>query len=189
MKSHLTFSLLFVLMLMLATRHATAQHDTHRLLFVGNSLTYTNNLPKLVRQEAADRGIVVHTRALAKPNYAIVDHWAEGDVQDEIRTGQYDVVIIQQGPSSQSDGLHMLIHGGRDYADLAAAHGAHLAYFIVWPARQYYFTYDGVIANYTAGAEANNAILLPVGRVWKDHFDATQDYSYSVSVSMPLQSN
>ena len=150
----------------------------YRILFVGNSLTYSNDLPAMVEQTAGRRGIQVSSTMLAKPNYAIVDHWAEGQVQDLIRTGDYDYVIIQQGPSSQPDGYHMLVNGGQPYSQLTAAHGAKLAYFMVWPSLLYYHTFDGVIANYTAGAEANDALLLPVGQVWKDHFDATRDFSY-----------
>ena len=88
--------------------------STYNLLFVGNSLTYTNNLPSLVKQKAAEKGIRVTTKTLANPNYAIVDHWADGDVQNLIKSQLYDFVIIQQGPSSQQDGYNMLINGGRD---------------------------------------------------------------------------
>ena len=156
----------------------TENPQTYNLLFVGNSLTYTNNLPALVKQVALARGINVTTKMLAKPNYAIVDHWADGRVQELIKTKNYDYVIIQQGPSSQPDGYNMLVNGGRFYRDLTQEHGAKLAYFMVWPARQYYHTFDGVIANYTAGAQANDAILLPVGQIWKNHFDQTGDFSY-----------
>ena len=150
----------------------------YSLLFVGNSLTYSNNLPKLVEKNARARGIIVKTKMLAYANYAIVDHWADGEVQELVKTKEYDFVIIQQGPSSQQNGYDMLVNSGRLYSDLCKANDAKLAYFMVWPSRAYYHTFDGVIANYTAGAKANDAILSPVGRVWKDHFDNTGDFSY-----------
>ncbi|MCB1582293.1 MAG: hypothetical protein R3E90_03880 [Marinicella sp.] len=160
------------------TGNKATKGETYQLLFVGNSLTYSNNLPKLVKKNARDKGIHVETKMLAKPNYAIVDHWAEGHVQNLIKSKQYDYVIIQQGPSSQADGYNMLINGGKLYSDLCIANDAKLVYFMVWPSRRFYHTFDGVIANYTAGAEANDAILSPVGKVWKAHFDATNDFSY-----------
>ncbi len=150
----------------------------YRILFVGNSLTYTNNLPALVKNKASAEGITIETKMLAKPNYAIVDHWADGNVQNLIKSKQYDYVIIQQGPSSQANGYHMLVNGGQQYKELCEAYGAELVYFMVWPAKRHYFTFDGVIANYTAAAEANHALLAPVGKVWKAHFDTTHDYSY-----------
>lgn len=152
-------------------------HD-YNILMVGNSLTYTNNLPLLVQQDAERIGISLNVDMLAKPNYAIVDHWAEENVQSLIRSRNYDYVIIQQGPSSQSDGLHMLVHDAKLYADLCQMHDSQLVYFMVWPAMSNYHTFNGVIANYTAGSQANNALLCPVGKEWKKYIDSTQDYSY-----------
>ncbi|MBG6130570.1 hypothetical protein IWQ47_002046 [Aquimarina sp. EL_43] len=153
-------------------------HEEYDLLFVGNSLTYSNNLPRLVTQEAKRKGIMITTTMLAKPNYAIVDHWTDKEVQRLIKTKKYDFVIVQQGPSSQTDGREMLLNSGKEYSNLCIANGAKLAYFMVWPSRIYYHTFDGVIKNYTDAAIKNKAILCPVGKVWKQHFDETNDFSY-----------
>ncbi len=150
----------------------------YHVLFVGNSLTGSNDLPKLVRQHAATLGITVNTQKVVKNGYAIVDHWADGRVQNLVRNNSFDFVVIQQGPSSQIDGYEMLVNGGADYARLCAENNAQLAYFMVWPSIPRYFSFPGVISNYTAGAHANNAILIPVGYHWKQHIDNTGDYSY-----------
>lgn len=171
-------SMLFILSAITNFVHADQHDKFYTLLFVGNSLTYSNDLPKLVKQYANSKGIKVKTVDISKPNYAIVDHWAKGQVQGLIKSKKYDFVILQQGPSSQADGLEMLVNGGAPYAKLTEANGAQLAYFMVWPSRRYYHTFPGVINNYTQGAEANNAILLPVGSFWKKYIAATGDYSY-----------
>jgi lysophospholipase L1-like esterase len=49
---------------------------------------------------------------------------------------------------------------------------------MVWPSRQYYNTFDAVIKNHEDAAAMSNALLAPVGLVWKTHFDSTQDFSY-----------
>jgi len=49
---------------------------------------------------------------------------------------------------------------------------------MVWPSRTYYHTYNGVIKNHKDAATINEAILLPVGEVWKDYFDRTNDFQY-----------
>ena len=150
----------------------------YALLFVGNSLTYYNDLPELVKNVAKKKGVNIETKMLARGNYAIVDHWSDGEVQDLIKSKVYDFVIIQQGPSSLRSGYNMLVNDGKNYADLCRANGVELAYFMVWPSRVYYHTFDRVIANYTSAASANGAILCPVGRRWKAHFEATSDFSY-----------
>lgn len=151
---------------------------TYQVLFIGNSLTYTNDLPDLVRREAASEGIKVKTKMLAFPNYAIEDHWNDGEVQKLLKTGRYDFLIVQQGPSSQQEGRKMLLESGALLKKLCEQSETELVYFMVWPSRQYYYTFDGVIKNHEDAAELNKAVLCPVGKVWKDHFDETSDFSY-----------
>lgn len=149
-----------------------------RILFVGNSLTYFNDLPKLVDREAARKGHGAWTTMLAYPNYAILDHWADGKVQNLIEDGDYDFVVIQQGPSSQAFGREVLFEYGKKLSDLCRAYDAQLAFFMVWPSREYYYTFDGVITNHREAAIATGSMLCPVGEVWKKHFDETSDFSY-----------
>lgn len=151
---------------------------TINILFVGNSLTYTNNLPLLVKKQAKLKGINIKTKMLAYPNYAIVDHWREGDVQKEILSKTYDFVIIQQGPSSQNDGRQMLFEDGKKYSVLCKNNNAKLVYFMVWPPKSHPERFDGVMNNYRDAAKINNAILCPVGEVWKNHFDTTNNFDY-----------
>lgn len=148
------------------------------ILFVGNSLTYTNNLPLLVKKEAASKGIILKVNQLALPNYAISDHLGDGKVQDLILSGAYDFVILQQGPSSQPFGRDILMTSGAEYKKLCDQAGSKLAFFMVWPSLKYYHTFDGVISNYKKAANECGAILCPVGAYWKQNIENSNDYSY-----------
>ena len=148
------------------------------ILFIGNSLTYTNNLPAFVKNEARLKGINIGIKMIAFPNYAILDHWNDGNVQAQLASGKYYFVIIQQGPSSQAFGRQVLIEYAEKYSDLCKKHDAQLGYFMVWPALANYQTFEGAIKNHQDAALINNAILCPVGKVWKEHFDATDNFDY-----------
>ena len=148
------------------------------ILFIGNSLTYTNNLPKLVKKEAKKNGVKVNTNMVAFPNYAIMDHWIDGKIQNLITSKKYDYVIIQQGPSSQPEGRKILIEYGTKLYELCKKNNTKLSYFMVWPSLKYYHTFDGVIKTYTDAATINNAILIPVGKIWKDYFDKSNNFQY-----------
>ncbi|HOY14106.1 MAG TPA: hypothetical protein PLY70_13245 [Saprospiraceae bacterium] len=74
------------------------------ILFVGNSLTYSNSLPDLVAKIGEQQGKKIKTLMLAYPNYALEDHWNEGKLQETIAKGSIDYLVMQQGPSSQEDG-------------------------------------------------------------------------------------
>jgi hypothetical protein len=148
-----------------------------RILFVGNSLTYANNLPKLVREVGMRNDIRIQTEMLAYANYALEDHWNDGELQILIAKGNYDYVVVQQGPSSQADGKAMLLDYGARIKTLCDKQDTKLAFYMVWPARVNYHTFAGVITNYSLAASHTNSILCPVGQVWKNHFDSTQDFS------------
>ena len=150
----------------------------YRILFIGNSLTSTNNLPRIVKERYAELGIIISTRTIAPPGYGLEDHWNVGTIQLLINSNYYDYVIIQQGPSSQEYGRESLIEYGGRIAELCNNNDTKLAFLMVWPSITYYHTFDGVITNYSDAATLSNAILIPVGRNWKYYIDQTGDYSY-----------
>ena len=148
------------------------------ILFIGNSLTYTNKLPHLVQKKLKLNGIKAAVQSESLPDYALSDHWKDGNIQREILTGTYDYVIIQQGPSSQEEGKNILMEYGKKIAGLCESKGSHLGFFMVWPSMAHYHTFEGVISNYRVAAKINKAILFPVGEVWKTHFEKTQNFDY-----------
>jgi len=160
MKKHFLFLFLIAL---------SFQIHAQKLLFVGNSLTYTNDLPSILEQIATVYGKNIETEMLCYPNYAIVDHLAEGKIQQMIAANNYDYVIVQQGPSSQEEGRKMLIDAGKQLSVFTKKHNSILAYYMVWPSKRYYFTFDKVIANHIEAAQKNNALLFPVGTYWRQY--------------------
>jgi hypothetical protein len=148
------------------------------ILFVGNSLTYANDLPQTVAHIAKLKGLNIKVETLALPNYALIDHLSDGKLQTMIATKKYNYVIVQQGPSSQPEGREMLLEAAPKIKELCTANGAQLAFYMVWPAHDNYYNFDGVIRNYTEAATMTNSILCPVGTVWKEYIDRTNDLSY-----------
>jgi hypothetical protein len=148
------------------------------VLFVGNSLTYSNELPALVAKTGKEKGVNIKTTTLAYPNYALEDHWNEGKIQQLIATNKFDYVVVQQGPSSQAGGRAMLFDYGAKIKALCDTNNSKLVFFMVWPAFSNFHTFDGVIKNYTDAAAATNSILCPVGKTWKEYFLRTGDYSF-----------
>ena len=108
----------------------------YKILFVGNSLTYSNNLPVLVEQEASKDQIILSTEILAKPNYALIDHWDEGALQKKIKSKSFDFVVVQQGPSSQQEGRELLFEAVKKLSAICEKNKSQLAVFMVWPSQQ-----------------------------------------------------
>ncbi|WP_330489506.1 SGNH/GDSL hydrolase family protein [Tenacibaculum sp. FZY0031] len=143
--------------------------QAQQILFVGNSLTYTNNMPKMLAYIGNQQGVPINTKSLCFPNYAIIDHINDGKLQKLLAKKQFDYLVIQQGPSSQAEGKRMLIQDGATIRALCKQYNTKLGYFMVWPSVSYYHTFDKVIENHKSAAQQNNALLFPVGIIWKEY--------------------
>lgn len=73
----------------------------YHVLFIGNSLTYVNDLPGTVALVAAQGGETIRVRSVALPNYAVIDHaLGASNALSVIQSEKWDYVVLQQGPTS-----------------------------------------------------------------------------------------
>lgn len=158
--------LLIVTLLLVAARPACA--DTIRVLFVGNSLTYTNDLPWMVAALSKGRETGIEAGMIAFPNASLEDHWSDGRVRSEIASGRWDVVVMQQGPSSLSSSRVNLIEWSSRIAVAARASGTRPAMFTVWPDSSRRAYLGQVIESYRLAAEKCGCELLPAGAAWEE---------------------
>jgi hypothetical protein len=151
-----------LLLLLLALAPVAAAGDRPaplRVLFVGNSLTYTNDLPRMVSRLAELDRRSCDARMLASPNYSLADHLESPRFRREIRE-KWDVVVLQQGPSSLDDSRQHLV---RDTKAIAALSGSRIALLTVWPASNRVQVWERVAESYRIAAEAVDGLLIPAG--------------------------
>jgi len=68
----------------------------YRVLLVGNSLTYTNNLPALLRAVGASQGTPIATESYAAPGGTLAERWKEGRVAAALDDRKFDAVVLQE---------------------------------------------------------------------------------------------
>jgi hypothetical protein len=141
--------------------------SSQRILFIGNSLTTANDLPRLVETlAAAEGGPHLQCTAVTAANFSLEDHWNDGDALRAIRGGGWSAVVLQQGPSSLDESRAVLV----DYAERFAAEvrsvGARPALYMVWPSRARRADFERVSASYATAARAVDGVLLPAGDAW-----------------------
>ena len=146
---------------------APAQEDELRVLFVGNSLTYENDLPAILGAliDSAGLGPAVMAR-VAFPNFGLEDHWVDGRARQAIESRRWSFVIIQQGPSATEGRPSLLEYAGR-FAPLIRSADAHPALYMVWPSRARAFDFDGVSESYRMAADRAQGLVLPAGDAWR----------------------
>lgn len=139
------------------------------VLFVGNSLTYVNNLPGMVAglSAAAGDNPPIRTAAVAFPNYSLEDHWYDGNARNAIASGNCSIVVLQQGPSSLPDSRVHLIDWTERFAQEIQAAGAEPTVYMVWPPMNRADAFQDVSDSYRLAAEAVDARLFPAGEAWR----------------------
>ncbi len=139
-----------------------------RVLFIGNSLTSTNDLPRMIASLAQTAGGPrIECEAIAFPNYSLEDHWNRGDAQKAIARGGWTTVILQQGPSALPESQVLLREYTQKFDAVIRRAGARTALYMVWPFSSRRGDFDGVKASYQAAARDVGGQFLPVGEAWR----------------------
>jgi hypothetical protein len=156
------------LALLLFGNSAQAESRPLRVLFVGNSLTETNDLPAVVASLARTSGRGFEYRAIVFGGYSLEDHWHQGDGRAALTTRSWDVVVMQQGPSALPESQTNLRDWATRFADEARAKGTRPALLTVWPESYRKSALAQVISSYRRAAAAAHAELLPAGGAWRE---------------------
>ena len=148
----------------------------HRVLFVGNSLTYVNDLPAMVTAIGLAAGDTIVTKTLAYPDWGLQDHWEKGAAPEEIASDSWDFVVMQQGPSSlEASRIDLLLWAGK-LGDLAHIHHACPAMYEVWPAKGDLASFDAVRDHYAEAADSIDGLFLPAGEAWRQAWFTNADF-------------
>ena len=141
--------------------------DGRRVLFIGNSYLYTQDIPGIV-QALADsaHGDKLAVETLAGPDMALIDHWYGGTARPAIAGGGWEWVVLQQGPSSVEVNRDTLrLTAGWFAGEIAAVH-ATTALFSAWPQESRREDFPRAIESYTLAAADVHGLLLPVAAAW-----------------------
>jgi hypothetical protein len=143
-----------------------AEAEPLRVLFVGNSLTTTNDLPELVDALATAGGKELEVGRVTFDGYSLEDHWDHGAARNALASGSWDVVVMQQGPSALPESQVDLRKWAGVFGEEARAAGTRLGLLTVWPESYRQYALADVIVSYRAAAQAAGGELYPAGEAW-----------------------
>lgn len=140
-----------------------------RVLFVGNSLTASWDVPGIVAaiaRAAGDRP-PLEVEAVVRGGYGLEDHWRDGEALRRIREGRWAWVVLQQGPSALPASRRDLVAWTRRFAAVIRAVGARPALYAVWPSEAREADFPRVAESYRIAADRVGGLLLPAGEAWR----------------------
>jgi hypothetical protein len=107
---------------------------TLRVLFIGNSYTRFNNLPRLVASlsESVAQGPIVRAKRETHGGFNLRRHWRRRRVRDRIARGGFDAIVIQGHSLSPIRDPGEMAEYARRFSQRARAVGARLILFETW---------------------------------------------------------
>ena len=178
MRSLLLFAVLF---------HVQLHGQATRVLFIGNSYTYSNDLPGMFTQLSASLGEPVETAMVAPGGYTFQGHTTYAATQSAIAEGNWDVVVLQEQSQRPAFSPAQVEQEVYPYATLltqqihAVDPCTEVVFLMTWGredgdaqnciAYPPVCTYDGMQQrlrdSYVEMAVDNSAWCAPVGAVWR----------------------
>jgi hypothetical protein len=166
-RRRLVVALLAITLGCLSTSPATPTlfGEGRRVLFIGNSLTYINDLPGIVQALAESAGVALAVETIAGPDMALIDHWNGDIARREVEKG-WELVVLQQGPSSVEVNRDALRLATKLFNGPIVAGGGKAALFSAWPQSNRTQDFPRAIESYRIAAADVNGIYLPVAAAW-----------------------
>ncbi len=178
-----------------------ATHDEKplRILFVGNSYIYYNNLPEILAKlgEAGHQKKVEYTM-LAPGGWRLSDHWEHGQFKAALQSTKYDYVVLQDqsqlGDNTVVDGKPRITtdENFRPYAlDMVKAiqqAGAIPVLYVTWAKKAVPEDQAALTNAYMKVAKETKSVVAPVGVAWAEiRTDAPEIELFVADGSHPSQ--
>lgn len=138
-----------------------------RVLFIGNSLTYANDLPLMVQALAKSAGQEMYVESVTYGGYNFEDQWNQGTALKALERMKWDFVVMQQGPSSLIENREDMRKWAKRFAPKIRKAGARQALYMVWPELERISYFDAVRESYSLAASDVKGIFIPAGEAWR----------------------
>ena len=139
-----------------------------RILFIGNSHTYYNDMPNMVAEKSRKEGYDCEVTMIAHGGWFLEQHVQEPDVRFNILYGQYDYVVLQEhshpfGPEEK------LFDAVRQLNTWIREANAKPLVYMTWAKKDEPDQQARMTKAFRQAAEEANALLAPVGELWWEY--------------------
>ena len=136
------------------------------VLFIGNSYTYCNRLPQMVRAIAADMGCRLKVDVYARGGASYDSHWRDKKARAKLADGKWDAVVLQDQSLMPVVRPASTIRGGRLWVEQVKKKAARAILLMTWARRGKPEMQDKLKETYCRLARESGADVAPVGLAW-----------------------
>jgi hypothetical protein len=158
-----------VLVFLLFSGHAQDKKDTVKVLFVGNSYTYYNNLAQMIGLITDSLDTKIFCRKSTAGGATLGEHWTGAKnlrSRQVIQKGKFDIVVIQDNSMWPIQHPDSVAYYGKLFCGLVSDAGAKPYLYNTWARKKTPDTQPQINSVYENVGIANNATVVPVGNCW-----------------------
>lgn len=145
-----------------------SQAAINRLLFIGNSFTQRNQMPQMLVDLAAARGIRITFDLISVGGASLRMHWNRGEAARAIASRDYSLIVLQEQSTLPVKNAQRMAENIRLFDAEIQNAGSRTVLYMTW-ARQHVFqeTQPSIIDAYESIGRELSAMVVPVGIVWR----------------------
>ena len=137
-----------------------------RILFIGNSFTARNDLPGLISQLAAERGIKIESALLSIGGASLRTHWNKGEAQTAIDRGKFDYVVLQEQSTLPIKNAARMRENVLLFDEAIRSAGAKTVLYMTWARKHTPEKQKAITEAYESIGREIGALVVPAGSVW-----------------------
>ncbi len=144
-----------------------------RFLFIGNSHTFRNDMPRIFQQVCQENGIPAEVTMLAHSGKTFEFHSEQPEVRFNILYGNYDYIILQDRQKDFSPDAALKF--GTAIDEIIRQTTSKKILYMTWTIPQERAIQNEVAQGYYRLGQAINAPVAPVGLLWWEYADRHPD--------------
>jgi len=146
---------------------AKSKPQSLKLLFIGNSFTQRNNVPQLLAELAAARGLTIEHELVSAGGASLRRHWNGGEATVAIEAGKFDYVVLQEQSTLPVKNAARMAENVRLFDALIKQHGAKTVLYMTWARKHAPDSQVAITEAYESIGKELGATVVPVGRAWE----------------------
>ncbi len=150
-----------------------------RTLFIGNSHTYYNDMPKMFRDICRENGVDMQVTMLTKGGIGLDYHAENEQTRFNILFGDYDFIILQHVAHPMGE-YEVMEEAADKLMEWIKQTRAVPCYYMTWTEESNEQFQAEMSARYRKLAKRHNCLVAPVGEVWWEnvHKNPKTDYYF-----------
>ena len=193
------YFILFFLVCSSLSHGQSKPSDTTKILFIGNSYTYYNSSPELLKKLAQEKfpNQTIQVKLVSQGGMTLKRHWETGEAQEAIKSNSWNYVILQE---QSKLGMPVIIDNevyfgqtelffefAKKFDVEIKASGAKTVFFMTWSTKDHPEQQEILTYAYSTIAKELNAIVAPIGLAWDKVRNNNQFNLYAMDGSHPSQ--